>query len=336
MFRSFFLNKKWLHWSILGSILILGVTWYKVEIDVQVNAWFGTFYNLIQKGLSKPNAIKLDDLLAGCLAFFRIVSVYIIIAVLLDFFVRHYVFRWRQAMNDYYMQYWPQIRHIEGASQRIQEDTMRFARVVEGLGSSLMQSIMTLLAFLPILWGLSKHVTGLPWIGQVPHSLIYLAILSAIFGTVLLALVGIKLPGLEFKNQRVEAAYRKELVYGEDHAERADPETVVELFKNIRKNYFTLYKHYLYFDIAKWSYLQYTTILPYVFLGPTIVSGVITLGILQQILRAFDKVENSFQFLVYSWSTIVELLSIYKRLKGFERQIQQVLQEAESHPSIEE
>ncbi len=28
--------------------------------------------------------------------------------------------------------------------------------------------------------------------------------------------VGIKLPGLEYNNQKVEAAFRKELVYGED------------------------------------------------------------------------------------------------------------------------
>ena len=48
----------------------------------------------------------------------------------------------------------------------------------------------------------------------------------SIFGTALLAVAGIKLPGLEFRNQRVEAAYRKELVYGEDDAERAEPPTV--------------------------------------------------------------------------------------------------------------
>ena len=79
-----------------------------------------------------------------------------------------------------------------------------------------------------------------------------------------------------------------------------------------------MYKHYLYFDIAKWSYLQFTVIIPYIMLGPTIVAGAITLGVLQQILRAFGKVEESFQFLVNSWGTIVELLSIYKRLKAFE------------------
>ncbi|MFD2178210.1 peptide antibiotic transporter SbmA [Veronia pacifica] len=329
MFKSFFLNKRWFLWSILGSIIILYVTWYKVQIDVEVNEWFGEFYNLIQKALSKPNAVTFDEFLAGCIDFFNIVSIYIIIAVVLEFFVRHYVFRWRTAMNDYYMSHWHRIRHVEGAAQRIQEDTMRFARIVEGLGVSFMRSVMTLVAFLPILWTLSENVTELPWLGQVDRSLVYMAIISAIVGTVLLAIVGIKLPGLEFKNQKVEAAYRKELVFGEDHMSRAQPETVSELFTNVRKNYFNLYKHYLYFDIAKWSYIQYTVIVPYIALGPTIVSGAITLGVLQQILRAFNKVEDSFQFLVHSWSTIVELMSIYKRLRAFEQQIDMIDSEPE-------
>ncbi|STO98742.1 peptide antibiotic transporter SbmA [Grimontia hollisae] len=321
MFKSFFLDKRWFHWSILGSALILYVTWYKVELDVQINEWFGTFYNLIQKALAEPNTVTFDEFLAACLDFLSIATIYIVVAVLLEFFIRHYVFRWRTAMNNFYVSHWSKIRHIEGASQRIQEDTMRFARIVESLGVSFMRSLMTLFAFLPILWVLSENITELPWIGEVSRSLVYIAILSALFGTVLLAIVGIKLPGLEFKNQKVEAAYRKELVYGEDHEDRATPESLNALFFNVRRNYFNLYKHYLYFDIAKWSYLQGTVIVPYIALGPTIVSGAVTLGVLQQIIRAFGKVEESFQFLVNSWSTIVELMSIYKRLKGFEEQI---------------
>ncbi|KAE8178756.1 peptide antibiotic transporter SbmA [Photobacterium carnosum] len=321
MFKSFFLDRRWFLWSIVGSIVILYVTWYKVQIDVEVNQWFGSFYDLIQKALAKPNAVTFDEFLAGCIEFFNIVSMYIIIAVILDFFVRHYVFRWRTAMNNYYMKHWDKISHIEGASQRVQEDTMRFARIVESLGVSFMRSLMTLVAFLPILWTLSENVTELPWIGSVDRSLVYLAIISALFGTVLLAIVGIRLPGLEFKNQKVEAAYRKELVFGEDNPQRAKPETVKDLFFNVRKNYFNLYRHYLYFDIAKWSYIQYTVIVPYIALGPAIISGALTLGVLQQILRAFGKVEESFQFLVHSWSTIVELMSIYKRLRSFEVQI---------------
>ncbi|PTB34017.1 peptide antibiotic transporter SbmA [Photobacterium phosphoreum] len=325
MFKSFFLDRRWFLWSIVGSAVILYVTWYKVQIDVEVNEWFGSFYDLIQKALATPNAVTFDEFLAGCIEFFNIVSVYIIIAVILDFFVRHYVFRWRTAMNNYYMKHWDKISHIEGASQRVQEDTMRFARIVESLGVSFMRSLMTLVAFLPILWALSENITELPWIGSVDRSLVYLAIISALFGTVLLAIVGIRLPGLEFKNQKVEAAYRKELVFGEDNATRAKPETVKELFFNVRKNYFNLYRHYLYFDIAKWSYIQYTVIVPYIALGPAIVSGALTLGVMQQILRAFGKVEESFQFLVHSWSTIVELMSIYKRLRAFEVQIDEAV-----------
>jgi peptide/bleomycin uptake transporter len=321
MFSSFFLARRWAHWSLIGSCAILAVTWFKVQLDVRINEWFGDFYDTLQKALAEPGAVEFAAFLAKCLTFAEIAATYVVVAVILEFYIRHYVFRWRTAMNDHYMTHWASLRHIEGAAQRVQEDTMRFARIVEALGVSFMRSVMTLLAFLPLLWTLSEHVTELPWIGPVAHSLVYLAVLSAAAGTVLLALVGIKLPGLEFNNQKVEAAYRKELVFGEDHHERAAPPTVRELFTNVRRNYFTLYKHYLYFDIAKWSYLQFTVIVPYIMLGPTIVTGAVTLGVLQQIVRAFDRVESSFQFLVNSWGTIVELISIHKRLKAFEAQI---------------
>ena len=108
---------------------------------------------------------------------------------------------------------------------------------------------------------------------------------------------------------------------GKDAQERAEPETIGELFSNVRRNYFRLYLHYMYFDVAKWSYLQFVVMVPYIMMGPTIVAGIITLGVLQQILRAFDRVEGSFQFLVNSWGTIVELISIYKRLRAFESEI---------------
>ena len=50
-------------------------------------------------------------------------------------------------MNDYYTQHWPQLRHIEGAAQRVQEDTMRFARIMETLGVAFIRSLMTLSGF---------------------------------------------------------------------------------------------------------------------------------------------------------------------------------------------
>ncbi|MBE7368491.1 peptide antibiotic transporter SbmA [Ramlibacter pallidus] len=321
MFRSFFLSRRWMPWSVLGTLLILAATWYRVQLDVQINEWFGTFYDLVQKALSTPGSITLPQYWQQLSTFLSIAMIYITVAVLVDFFVKHYVFRWRQAMNDYYMAFWPKLRTIEGAAQRVQEDTMRFARIVESLGVELMRSLMTLAAFLPILWGLSDKITSIPVIGSIPHSLVWVSIGWALFGTILLAATGVLLPGLEFNNQRVEAAYRKELVYGEDHADRATPAVAASLFQHVRRNYFRLFFHYLYFDVVKWSYLQVSVLVPLIAMGPTIAAGVITLGVMQQIARAFDKVTESFQYLVLSWGTIVELISVYKRLRAFERRI---------------
>lgn len=321
MFRSFFLNRRWFAWSILGTILILAATWYRVQLDVQINEWFGTFYDLVQNALSKPGTITIDAYWKQLSTFLSIAMIYVTVAVVLDFFIKHYIFRWRQAMNDYYMANWGKLRSVEGAAQRVQEDTMRFASIMEGLGVDLMRSLMTLAAFVPILWVLSDKITALPIIGSIPHSLVWVSIGWAVFGTALLAVTGILLPGLQFQNQRREAAYRKELVYGEDDPSRAQVPVVAALFQEVRRNYFRLFFHYLYFDVVKWSYLQVSVLVPLIAIGPTVAAGVITLGVMQQISRAFDKVTESFQYLVYSWSTIVELISVYKRLRAFESRI---------------
>ena len=221
-------------------------------------------------------------------------------------------------MNDYYMSRWHEVRGIEGAAQRVQEDTMRFALIVEDLGVSIVESLMTLFAFLPVLASLSVYVTDLPVVGKIPEPLLAAAIIWSLFGTMLLAGAGIRLPGLNFRNQRVEAAYRKELIYGEDDATRADPMTTTELFRRVRKNYFRMYFHYAYFNMFRGMYLQADNIFAYLILIPTIAAGKITFGILQQILTAFSQVSGSFQYLINSWTTIIELLSIRKRLKTFE------------------
>ena len=56
-------------------------------------------------------------------------------------------------------------------------------------------------------------------------------------------------------------------------------------------------------------------------LAPTIVTGAITLGFVQQIIRAFGRVETSLQYLVRSWPIIVELISVWKRLNEFENKL---------------
>lgn len=311
----------WHYWSIIGSAGILFSTYFSVQVSVAINNWRRPFFDSVQNALSADSTVSVTTLYDLIFIFAEIAFLAIIVFVGARFFISHFIFRWRTAMNDYYTEQWDRLRDIEGASQRIQEDTMRFASIMEGLGVAMVDAVMTLFAFLPVLWALSEYVKDLPIVGAIPYPLFTAAILWSLFGTGLLAGVGIKLPGLEFKNQRVEAAYRKELVYGEDNTERARPATLIELFGDVRRNYFRLYFHYMYFNIARSLYLQADNIFVYIILVPTIAAGTITFGILQQILTAFSQVSNSFQYLVNSWTTIVELLSVYKRLASFEASI---------------
>lgn len=308
----------WQWWSICGTMLILFSTYFSVQVTVAINDWRRPFFDAVQNALSGKGEVTTANLYHLILIFAEIAFVWLSVYVFTRFFVSHYIFRWRTAMNNYYVSRWPEVRSIEGAAQRVQEDTMRFATIMEDLGVSVVESVMTLFAFLPLLFQLSQYVKELPLVGAIPAPLFYASIVWSIFGTLLLAVVGIKLPGLNFRNQRVEAAYRKELVYGEDDATRAQPETVAALFDNVRRNYFRLYFHYAYFNVFRGMYLQADNIYAYLILIPTIVAGKITFGLLQQILTAFGQVSGSFQYLINSWTTIVELMSIRKRLAAFE------------------
>ena len=316
-FWGFLSDNKWQKWSIWGSAFILFNIWFGVQVSVAINAWYGPFWDMIQKMLSDGGG-NINDLYNGTLTFLYIAMVAVTFAVINAFFTSHYVFRWRTAMNEYYTANWDRLRHVEGASQRIQEDTMRFATIMEDLGVELIKSVMVLIAFLPLLFKISEKVPVLPIVGEIEHSLVWAAIVWAVFGTVVLMIVGQKLPGLQFNNQKVAAAYRKELVYGEDHENRADPLTLKELFARVRVNYFRLYFHYAYFNLVAIWYKQLDVLYSLVVLFPAIAAGKMTLGLINQISNIFDKVRESFQYLISSWKTIIELLSIYKRLKAFE------------------
>ena len=330
-FWALYSPHPWQNWSILVTAVILFFIYFTVQISVAVNAWYGPFFDYVQGLMAGTTKSTAEEFYAGQASFAWLALVGMNVQVVNAFIVSHWIFRWRTAMNNYFVENWSKLRHIEGASQRIQEDTMRFSQIMEDLGSSFVQSIMTLIAFLPVMIGLQQHITELPIIGAVPQPLVVAAIGWCLFGTLAVMLAGIKLPGLQFRNQRVEAAYRKELVYGEDHDDRAQPATTAELFDNVRKNYFRLYFHYIYFNVVRYTYLQADNIFSFIILGPSLVAHKITFGTLNQVSNAFGRVTGSLQFLLNSWSTIVELQSVHKRLRAFEATL-----EGEPLPEIDQ
>ena len=320
MFR-FFKLKKWFLWAWGGGSTILISLWLQVQIDVKINEWFGTFYDMIQKALAEPNSITIEEYWGGLLSFITLAAVYVGIAVLVSYFTAHFLFRWRTAMVEWYHSVYNYARNIEGASQRVQEDTIKFSRIMEGLGTSLIESLMIIVEFLPILLGLS---IGIPifFFGDWEYGLVVGALIWSVGGTFFLILLGmiLRLVGVEYDLQKQEAAYRKILVIAEDD-ETIRPKRIDELFNDVRKIHFTSYIRYLYFNIGRIAYLQANVLSAYVFLAPAIVAGVVTLGVMQQIIRAFGRVEGYMQYLLKSWPTIIELVSVYKRLREFERQL---------------
>src|SRR4030095_9308837 len=112
-------------WSVLGTALIIFNTYFSVQVSVAINAWYGPFYDLIQQALAKTAPATEAQLFSGMLGFAGIAFLAVTIGVLNLFFVSHWIFRWRTAMNEYYMANWPRLGEIVGAAPRGREDTRR-------------------------------------------------------------------------------------------------------------------------------------------------------------------------------------------------------------------
>lgn len=318
MFGSFFKNKKWVLFAYGGGLILLASLVVQVELTVALNEWYGKFYDILQKATEH----KVEEFWEEILMFTYLAVPYILIATLSGYFARIYAFKWREAMTFAYLVKWQETpQDIEGSSQRIQEDIYRFARIVEKLGLEISKAFLTLIAFVPILWAISENVT-IDYLKDIPGSLVWIAMFVSVGGLVISWFVGIKLPGLEYNNQKVEASFRKELVYAEnDKVNYAQTDTIVELFTGLKFNYNRLFLHYGYFDIWLNFFEQIMVIIPFLIIGPSLFAGVISLGIVIQVSNSFDKVRESLSVFTSNWTTVTELRSIHKRLKEFEKSI---------------
>lgn len=378
MLKSFFASRQWALWAWGGMLLLAGLISLEVSVHVWINKWYRETWDFLQNphallkdaafsesadwsrslsaldpdgehndgneyGSDETLATLADEKLARFWQlvgqFALVVFPFIFIKTFTNFFAQHYAFRWRQAITFAYLPLWSQTnRDIEGASQRLQEDPQKFAILVERLGIGLFRALLTLIAFIPILFQVSSEIGErfdkalglqnapfelpfLTWTATTPGALMWVAVVLSVGGMVVSYIVGIKLPGLEYNNQKVEARFRKQLVYGEDDKSYAVPETIGELFTGLRYNYFRLYLHYSYFGVWATTFSQFIIIADLILIGTGIVLGVITLGFLNQISHAFSKVTESLTFFVDNWITVTELMSVVRRLKEFERNI---------------
>ena len=170
MFK-FFTNPKWYAWAYIGSVVILTSIWVQVQIDVLINEWFGEFYDMIQKALGTPNAVTMQEYMGSLASFAQLAVLSIVLGLAISFLTSHFLFRWRTAMVEWYHSVYDKARTIEGASQRVQEDTIKFSRIMEGLGTSLIESVLVLVEFFPLLMTLSIGIPIL-WFGDWQYGLV--------------------------------------------------------------------------------------------------------------------------------------------------------------------
>jgi peptide/bleomycin uptake transporter len=318
MVKAFFLSKEWMWRAYGGATLILGLLFAQIKIAVMVNEANKRLYDVL------PDAAhhSLSDFYGAIFQILWIGGPTVLIGTIAVYITRKYAFWWREAITFYYIPLWRNVvADIEGASQRIQEDVYRGTKVMEGIGWQIASAIFILVGFVPILWELSRGVQ-VSVLSAIPGSLVWVAFAVSFGGLGISWLVGSKLPALEYDNQRVEAAFRKELVYGEDDKKTYASEAVLRTqFNDIRANSNRLFLHSAYFDLWKYAYSHTVWIVPFLALSSGLFYGLLTFGVMMQVVDAFSRVNNSLGQFIHNWGMITEVRSICRRLREFQRNL---------------
>ena len=294
MYSQYWASRAWRLYA-YGLGLLIAVLWVvRMQVDVRLAHWIGRFYDAAQDVLQKKQGDPGDSFGALMLEYVLLSSLMLGIQPAVNFMTRIWAFQWREALTTDYLQRWEEARarsgapnelFIESASQRVQEDTYRFSRAIDSLGQGFLDAFLKMIAFTPVLWALSAGVPG------CRPARLWACVGCNVGGFLLSLLVGIRLVDLEYNNQVVEAAFRKELVYAEDgSAAHGAREVTRRLFAAVKENYFTLFRHLMYFELWTEFFNKAMDVVPVLLLCGYLYDGKITLGAFMEANAVFAKV----------------------------------------------
>ena len=233
MFREFFCSgSKWqfiFAWS--GLLVFIGHSAFKAYLKAALNQFYGRFYDSMQERIVdfgnstnmtdaerlhlQAKRSEITDLL---IEFCIIVAPSLAVHPVAKFIGSCWKFSWRISLVNSYLAHTDvNSEPVPNAAQRIHEDTMRFESGIYSAVSIVLDSVLTLCVFIPILLDCGKkaHPEWVPnWLGDAWLTVI--AVQSAVYGVSISAFVGRKLVDLEIKNQDVEAKLRTKLVLLEE------------------------------------------------------------------------------------------------------------------------
>jgi putative ATP-binding cassette transporter len=334
-------DQKWKARALLGAII--GLNLGMVYMAVLFNDWNKLFYDALQ---DKNAAVFWTQL--G--RFTYLAFAFIVIAVYKFYLTQLLEMRWRAWMTGHYLERWlsnhafyrlelarftskPNSSRANGDNpdnpdQRIQEDINQFTSLTIGLSMGLLNSVVTLLSFVGILWGLSGGFAftlgGSDY--NIPGFMVWMAVLYCLAGSIITHYIGRPQIALNFQQQRVEADFRHHLVrvreYSEsialDRGEKVERQQLDTRFGKVLGNYLQLInaqKRLIWFTSF---FGQAAVVFPFVVAAPRFFSGAIQLGELMQISSAFGQVQGALSWFVDSYSSLASWRATTDRLTSFE------------------
>ena len=311
-------------WAWGGLIVFLAHQLFGAYLAWAINGWMERFYDLVQTTAeagsgNAENRQEMRDRVYDSLWEFAIIVAPAVAVHPIAGLVRNWwVFSWRRTLMTSYLNRWnTTVPAIEGASQRVHEDTQRFASGIQSCVAVVVQSVFTLAVFCPVLYSLDPQLMGI-------------AAGVAMGGLGVSMLVGWPLVGLEVNNQVVEAELRTKLVILE-----TDPSSIfsvgtpftpfIRLFHSLALNYRNLYLSFAVLGTWLSLYEQVAVLLPYMLVAPRLFADrpedVFTMGKLVKVSNSFGKVFDSLNVISDRWLEINAWRSCLRRLREFEREV---------------
>ena len=337
MFREFFCAKGCggvVAWG--GLVLVILHAVFNAVQKLRINIWYSSFYSLLQTSGADLGSGADEDgverVRHSLIQFFVIVLPSLFVHPAARWIRSNWALSWRMKLTRSYFARWdPNLRPVEGASQRLQEDCSRFARGVDSFLVLGMDSIATLIVFIPILVNLGEQISPPRFISVVRGAwLVVAAFMAACVGLIGAIIVGRKLLWLEVANQRVEAYFRRRLVLLEAApaavcaaAEKGNLERPIMdgVWEALTTNYRALFCNFLSLNFFLGAFDQGMVVFPYLVVAPLLFAGYqnrVPLGVLVQLSDSFGKVFGSLSIIAESWAGINEFASTIVRLRQFE------------------
>ena len=330
-----FSEEKWHARGLLAVVIILNLA--MVFLLVMLNNWQNDFYNVVQ-------AYQYDEFWPLVGKFTIMAFIYISVGVYEVYLQQMLQIKWRQWMTKGYVSRWlhQQVyyrlqvlgRDMDNPDQRISEDISQFVTLTLQLMLGMFKQIITLVAFVAVLWNLSGVIEVPVGAASVPvyGYMVWVSLFYAVGGTYLTHQIGKKLIALNFFQQRYEADFRFNMMRVRENAEsiafyggeRPEQAGFRQRFTTVVTNFWQIMRRTKLLNAFTIGYAQTAIIVPLLMAGPRYFSGGIQLGGLMQTIQAFGMVQTAMSYFVDSYATIAQLAAVVVRLGGFTEHMSEV------------